>query len=158
MAAGQPAAIFMKELPMKRIAFALTLLLAVVALADDATIKRGAPLSDAKPTPLADVLKSPDAYTSKPVLVEGTITNVCAKMGCWMELEGMRVTFKDYGFFVPKTSKGYAARAEGVTQVERLSKEEADHLTGEGAKLHRNEDGTATEVTFVASGVELKKK
>jgi len=143
---------------MKRIAFALTLLLTITAFADDTTIKRGAPLSDAKPTPLADVLKSPDAYTSKPVLVEGTITNVCAQKGCWMELEGMRVTFKDYGFFVPKTSKGYAARAEGVTQVEKLSKEEADHLAGEGAKLHRNADGTAEEVTFVASGVELTKK
>lgn len=142
---------------MKPLAIALVLLTPVLAFAAE-TIKRGAPLSDAKPTPIADVVKSPDAYTAKPVLVEGTVTNVCTKMGCWMELEGMRVTFKDYGFFVPKTSKGYAARAEGVTSVEKLSKDEADHLAGEGAKLHRNADGTATEVTFIASGVELTKK
>lgn len=143
---------------MKRIALAVALLFPLLALADDATIKRGAALSDAKPTPIADVIKTPEAYKEKPVLVEGTVTNVCTKMGCWMELEGMRMTFKDYGFFVPKTSKGYAARAEGVTQVETLSKDEADHLAGEGAKLHRNADGTATEVTFIATGVELTKK
>lgn len=141
---------------MKRIALALALLIPVFAFGAE-TIKRGAPLSDAKPTPIADVIKSPDAYTAKPVLVEGTVTNVCEKMGCWMELEGMRVTFKDYGFFVPKTSKGYATRAEGVTEVQKLSKDEADHLASEGAKLHRNPDGTATEVTFIASGVELTK-
>lgn len=142
---------------MKRFLLLITLLVPVLALADEAVIKRGAPLSDAKPTPIADVIKSPDAYTAKPVLIAGTVTNVCTQMGCWMELEGMRITFKDYGFFVPKTSKGYAARAEGVTTVQKLSKEEADHLAGEGATLHRNADGTATEVTFVASGVELQR-
>jgi hypothetical protein len=143
---------------MKRIALALALLFPLLALAEDATIKRGTALSTAKPTPIADVIKSPEAYKEKPVLVEGTVNNVCTQKGCWMELDGMHVTFKDYGFFVPKTSKGYAARAEGVTQVETLSKDEADHLAGEGAKVHRNADGTATQVTFVASGVELTKK
>jgi hypothetical protein len=44
-----------------------------------------------------------------------------------------------------------------VPEVQKLSKDEADHLAGEGAKLHRNPDGTATEVTFIASGVELTK-
>ena len=143
---------------MKRIVFASLLLLAPLVAASDEVIHRGAKLSDARPTPIADVVKHPEAYSEKPVIVEGTVTNVCEKMGCWMELEGMRMTFKDYGFFVPKTSKGYAARAEGVTKVETLSKEEADHLAGEGAKLHRNDDGTATEVTFIATGVELTKK
>jgi len=67
------------------------------------------------------------------------------------------VTFKDYGFFVPTDSKGMQARAEGVVKVKTLSKEEVDHLEGEGAKLNRGADGTAKEVTFVASGVELRK-
>jgi len=142
---------------MKTTILVLALLVSLAALAGETTIKRGAALSDAKPTPLADVLKSPEVYKEKPVLVEGTITQVCARKGCWMQLDGMRVTFKDYGFFVPTDSKGYAARAEGVTKVEKLSKDEADHLAGEGAKLQRNADGTANEVTFIANGVELKK-
>jgi hypothetical protein len=69
----------------------------------------------------------------------------------------VRVTFKDYGFFVPLDSKGAKVRAEGIAEVKTLSKKEADHLEEEGAKLLRNEDGTAREVSFVASGVELTK-
>tara|TARA_B100000941_G_scaffold257143_1_gene206864 strand:- start:80 stop:532 length:453 start_codon:yes stop_codon:yes gene_type:complete len=41
------------------------------------------------------------------VILEGVITQTCAKKGCWMDVktaEGdtMMVRFKDYGFFVPK--------------------------------------------------------
>ena len=149
---------------MKNAVFALALLVAVTALADT-VIKRGAPLSkDAKPTPLADVLAAPDKFATSPVLVEGVIENVCEMKGCWMQLTseagkpGVRVTFKDYGFFVPTDSKGMKARAEGVVEVKTLTKKQADHLEHEdGAKLTRNPDGTAREVSFVASGVELRK-
>jgi len=144
--------------------FVLLLLLAATTLLSD-TVKRGAPISkDAKATPLADVLASPDKYSKDAVLVEGVIENVCQMKGCWMQLTpeagkaGIRVTFKDYGFFVPTDSKGMKARAEGMVTVKTLSKKEADHLEHEdGATLKRNADGTATEVAFVASGVELSK-
>ena len=140
---------------MKRIA--LLLLIATSLFAGD-TISRGAAISkDAAVVPLETVLASPAEYTKDPVVVEGTITQACERKGCWMQLGTMRVTFKDYAFFVPLDSKGMKARIAGVTEVKTLSKEEADHLAGEGAKLHRNEDGTASEVSFVASGVELTK-
>lgn len=70
---------------------------------------------------------------------------------------GIRVTFKDYGFFVPLDSKGMKARAEGVVEVKNLSKDEVDHLESEGAKISRRDDGTAYEISFVASGVELRR-
>ena len=44
------------------------------------------------------------------VKITGEIEECCQKKGCWMKVsvEGMddpiRVTFKDYGFFVPKNS------------------------------------------------------
>jgi len=143
--------------------FCLTLLLAATAVLAADVVKRGAPLSkDAKPTPMATVLAAPEKYQKDAVVVEGVIENVCQMKGCWMQLTpeagkaGMRVTFKDYGFFVPTDSKGMKARAEGVVEVKTLSKEQADHLEHEdGAKLTRNPDGTAREVSFVASGVEL---
>ena len=41
----------------------------------------------------------------KIIQLTGYITKSCAKKGCWMVMEdgktSMRVTFKDYGFFVP---------------------------------------------------------
>jgi hypothetical protein len=148
---------------MKRITLVATLLLiACVAFAGE-TITRGAAIAkDAKTVPLATVLASPVEYSKTPVVVEGVVTNACEEKGCWMQLkpaadadQSVRVTFKDYAFFIPLDSKGMKARAESVTAVKKLSKAEADHLEGEGATLKRNEDGSAIEVSFVASGVEL---
>lgn len=149
---------------MKR--FALTLVVLAVASAAFAgdVVKRGAPIAaDAKTVSLATVLENPDPYTKDAVVVEGVIQAACERKGCWMQIApkageaGVRVTFKDYGFFIPLDAKGMQARAEGVAVVKTLSKEEADHLESEGAKLARSADGTAKEVSFVANGVELKK-
>jgi hypothetical protein len=136
------------------------LLLATTAFATE-TITRGAAISrDAKTVKLAEVLATPDAYTKSPVVVEATVTTACERKGCWMQLSadgkpGVRVTFKDYAFFVPLDSAGAKARVEGVTAIKTLSKKDADHLEEEGAKLIRNPDGTAKEVSFIATGVEL---
>jgi hypothetical protein len=132
--------------------------------AADGIIKRGAPVAPQKQAvPLEQLLANPDAYGKSPVVVEGVVSNACSAAGCWMQIapaagaKGVRVTFKDYGFVVPKDSKGMKARAEGVMKVKTLTKDEADHLTGDGADLTRNADGTAREISFVANGVELHK-
>ena len=77
--------------------------------------------------------------------------------GCWMQLEpGVRVTFKDYGFFVPLDSAGSTARVEGTVQVRVVPGPEVQHLESEGAKFASKEpDGTAREIRMVATGVEL---
>ena len=143
---------------MKRLAMAaLVIAIAFSAFATD-VVKRGVEIpADAKSVALADVVAKPDAYAKQPVVVDGTVSSVCTNMGCWMQLDSVRVTFKDYGFFVPTDSKGMNARIEGVVEIKTLSKAEADHLEEEGAKLSRNADGTANEVSFVATGVELRK-
>lgn len=151
---------------MKQIAAgALLSLVALTALAGgDEVVRRGAAIAaKSRVVPLEKVLASPGDYARSPVVVEGVISQACSNKGCWIELAstagkpGMRVTFKNYGFFVPLDSKGMLARAEGVTKVKTLSKKEADHLAGEGASLKRNADGTANEISFVASGIELRR-
>jgi Domain of unknown function (DUF4920) len=139
----------------------VSLLIAGTAFAGD-VVKRGDAIpADAKVTPLAQVLEKPDDFTKTTVVTDGVVKTACKQMGCWMEIvpaegkDGVRVTFKDYGFFVPKDSKGMKAKMAGVIEIKTLSKEEADHLEHEGATLKRNEDGTARELSFVASGVEL---
>ena len=70
---------------------------------------------------------------------------------------GVRVTF-DHKFAVPKDASEMNFRAEGTLKVKTLSKETVDHLVKEdGAKIKTNPDGTANEVTFLATGVELWK-
>lgn len=126
-------------------------------------IKRGAELSDAPEVSLADVTRNIDELVDEVVTVEGEVGDVCRMKGCWMGIVtpespmGVRVTFKDYGFFVPRDARGLIARMEGTFRASTLSKEDADHLESEGAKLSRNPDGTVTELSFVASGVELRR-
>ena len=141
---------------------AIVFLLTATSLFAAEVIKRGAPINkETKSAALAEVLANPDAYAKAPVIVEGVVTANCEMKGCWMQLApegssaGVHVTFKDYGFFVPTDAKGLHARAEGVASVKTLSKKEADHLEEDGLKLTRNPDGTAKQVAFVASGVEL---
>ncbi|HET8797803.1 MAG TPA: DUF4920 domain-containing protein [Thermoanaerobaculia bacterium] len=149
---------------MKRLIVAAALLTATFAFASDEVVTRGTAIPEnAKSVPLAKVLAEPEAYSKEAVVVEGVIAASCTNKGCWMQLataeggDGVRVTFKDYGFFIPLDAKGMKARAEGMAVVKTLSKAEADHLEDEGAKLARNADGSAREISFVANGVELRK-
>lgn len=115
-------------------------------------------------TALSDVLKAPEKYQGRPVLVEGYVRRACSRRGCWMELasgadpnlEGCRVTFKDYGFFVPTDAAGSSARVAAALEVASLSPASVEHMEREGAKIaHKSADGSAREVRLVASGVEL---
>jgi len=128
-------------------------------------IKRGAEIGAAKKIALAEVLEKPGKFAGKTVAVEGVIVRSCKMEGCWMELaptekgKSVRVTFKDHAFFIPLDSTGMRAKAEGVFTVKTLSKAEVEHLVKEdGAKFdNTNADGTATEISFEATGVELTK-
>lgn len=139
------------------------LLIATVAFAGDVVVRGTAISKDAQRVSLAQVLETPQDFTKAPIVVEGIVEASCQNKGCWMQIvpeagkPGMRVTFKDYGFFVPKEVKGMTAQMEGTVEVKTLSKEDADHLAGEGAKLNRDQDGTAKEISFVATGVVLRK-
>jgi hypothetical protein len=129
------------------------------------TLKRGEALKGAPAVKLADLLAKPQAHDGKTVLLEGQVRKACERKGCWMELAtakdakgpGVRVTFKDYGFFVPLDSAGSMARVEGVVKVAELSDERAKHYESEGAIVPRGSDGKAREVQLVASGVELRR-
>lgn len=126
--------------------------------------KYGAPLGSAPPEALASVLAAPDRFAGHPVRVEGHVRRACTAMGCWMELAesgdeaapGCRVIMKDHAFFVPTDSAGASARVEGTLSVRHIEPGQVAHMEGEGAKFERKApDGSAEELRFVASGVEL---
>jgi hypothetical protein len=134
------------------------------ALPDGDVIKRGATLTTETPAvSFADVLKEPSKFAGKRVRIEGVVERVCQAEGCWMQIApesgvtGIRVTFKDHSFFVPKDSKSMKFKAEGEFFVKVLDKAQVDHLVEDGAKIERKADGTANEIRFVAAGVELRK-
>jgi hypothetical protein len=112
---------------------------------------------------LADVLAKPEAYAGQTVTLTGEVRQSCTAKGCWMELAptadaslGARVTFKDYGFFVPTDARGNHARVQGVVSVTAVDAGEVEHMESEGGHVGAKEpDGTAREVRIVATGVEL---
>lgn len=139
---------------------------APVELKSGQTITRGAALA-AKVNRLSieKAYQTPDEIAGKTVEVQGVIVRSCKKEGCWMEMadeEGgrsVRVTFGDHAFFIPLNSAGMKVRAQGAFKTNVLSKEKVDHLIkDDGAKFeNRNPDGTVTELSFDATGVELTK-
>jgi hypothetical protein len=135
------------------------------AAAESGPILRGEPIgADTRRVSFADALKEPQKYDGKKVVIEGVVTRVCQAEGCWVQIGpkgdgdgSVRVTF-DHKFVVPKDSSRMNFRAEGTLKVKTLSKETVEHLVkDDGAKIKTNPDGTANEVTFLATGVELWK-
>jgi hypothetical protein len=125
-----------------------------------------APISPGPELVLADVLASPERFRDQPITVEGQVRSACTRRGCWMELAagsdpklpGCRVTFKDYGFFVPTDSAGARAKVQGTLGVNTLPPERVAHLESEGGQFPRkNADGSVDELRMVATGVELQR-
>lgn len=96
------------------------------------------------------------------VKLSGEIQQTCPKKGCWMTVKGengktIRVTFKDYGFFVPKEGQeGKQVVFDGVASMDTLSIESLRHFAEDAGKS-AEEIAQITEpepiVSFVATGV-----
>ena len=139
---------------------------APVTLKTGDTITRGAAIAkDTKKVSLEKALATPEKFAGQTVAVEGVIVRSCKMEGCWMEMapkegsKSVRVTFGDHAFFIPLNAAGMKVRAQGSFKTKTLTKEHVDHLINEdGAKFdNRNADGSVTEVSFDATGVELTK-
>ncbi len=100
---------------------------------------------------------------SMPAKVSGKVSEVCQKKGCWMTLVSdqpgqpeMRVTFKDYAFFMPKDLAGKHVVVDGYAYVETTPVDVLRHYAEDGGKS-KEEIAAITEpkreVSFEASGV-----
>ena len=93
--------------------------------------------------------------------VSGNVNGVCKVKGCWMTLAGgesdMRVTFKDYSFFVPKDiDDNRTVIVEGIANRDTTSVEMLRHFAeDEGADAETIERITEPEIeiVFEAEGV-----
>jgi hypothetical protein len=69
----------------------------------------------------------------KNIVLEGEITQTCAKKGCWMDVkvseqDTLMVRFKDYGFFVPKEGvEGLRTVVKGKAKMDTISVEMLRH-------------------------------
>jgi hypothetical protein len=108
---------------------------------------------------LAKVMSEKTEYTTK---VEGEVITSCAVKGCWMDMKmadgsTMKVRFKDYGFFVPKTGlEGKRAVIQGTATREVVDVATLKHYAEDAGKS-KEEIAKITEpqnkLMFLADGV-----
>ncbi|WP_226388821.1 DUF4920 domain-containing protein [Penaeicola halotolerans] len=93
--------------------------------------------------------------------VTGVIEEVCSKKGCWLTMdlgngEKMRVTFKDYGFFVPKNSAGYKVTIQGIAKQTTTDVATLRHYAEDAGKSKEEVEAInapKVEYAFEAEGV-----
>ncbi len=96
----------------------VVLLAAGTAMAGEST-KYGEGVSLEKAVSIEQLLASPADYLGQEVRVDGTITGMCKKRGCWMQVtdekgNGVRIKVEDGVIVFPATSMGHTASAQGV--------------------------------------------
>ena len=126
----------------------------------DGSAVAGAALEEHAVVALGEVLQSPAEYAGKVVRLHANIDEVCQASGCWMIVrEGdhsSRVTFKDYGFFVPKDAAGRRVEMDVEVSSETMSVEEARHYASETEGGDPDSITEAVEtVSIVATGVRI---
>ena len=102
--------------------------------------KFGAAVTVAETTSIEQLLANPNAFEGKTIRVEGVVTDVCPKRGCWFELAGdkpgQKVRFKvtDGEMVFPVESKGMYAVAQGQVAVKNMTLEETKQYAEYQAK------------------------
>jgi len=135
---------------MRRI-FGITLALAFLAtspiLAESSAAEYGDGVTLDEAVAVETLLESPDDYLGKKVRVDGVITSVCKKRGCWMQLtnpdtgNGVRVKVEDGVIVFPYTAMGKKAAAEGVFDAITLTPEQVKARAEQQAAEHKHAEG-----------------
>jgi hypothetical protein len=98
------------------------------------------------------------------IKLTGTISKVCQKKGCWMDVDmgndqKLRVRFKDYAFFVPKDAAGKTTVIEGEAFYDTVTVAELRHYAEDAGQSKEDiEKITDPEISlnFEAKGVIIK--
>lgn len=126
----------------------------------------GDTISDEGAVAVNELLSKMEGHDSVAVKVEGVINSSCTVKGCWMKMDlgndqEMHVTFKDYGFFVPKNLDGEMAIIDGYAMADTIGVDHLKHLAHDAGKSEE-EIAAITEpevgITYVATGVIIKPK
>ena len=129
--------------------FAALVLLTTPAAAADAGKTYGKGVGGTEVIKVSELVANADKYVGQTVRVEGVVIDVCAKRGCWMDLNSdggkVRIKVDDSVMVFPIDAKGKTAVAEGVfTKIEMTPDEALAH-----AKHQAEEKGQTVETAQV---------
>ena len=115
--------------------------------------------------PASDLPKMLEKADSTNAKIKAKIVQTCKKKGCWMDVEfadgkTMKITFKDYGFFVPKEGmEGKEVIMQGVAKKTITDVATLKHYAEDAKKSKAEIDAIKAPkeaITFEATGVIIK--
>ena len=120
-------------------------------------------------TPIAEIVADPDRFDGERVRVSGEIEGVCPMKGCWMNLRQgsdlVRIKVEDDVIVFPKDAIGSEATAEGIVEVQEMSREDYvgyhEHLAEELGREFDPEsigDGPYRMVQIRGIGAEIERE
>ncbi len=120
----------------------------------------GAPLDETlDDVSLTALVEQGDTWLGEPVLVTARVSQVCQKKGCFfIAQEGntvLRVSFKDYGFFVPTDISGRRVTMAGELVQREISEDQAEHMSEDLGEAGAMQAGVVYEI--VATSVRVPK-
>lgn len=114
----------------------------------------GAPLPAADVMRLAAVIEDADRYANTDVQITTRVKQVCQKKGCFFVAQDgphvARVSFKDYGFFVPTDISGRTVTLHGVLKRKELSEAQAEHFNEDAGKPGAFRSGPEYEIVAIS--------
>lgn len=124
----------------------------------------GAEISEDGAMSLAELKNKMSGQAEVNAKLTGTITECCQTKGCWMTIENpdgddIRVTFKDYGFFVPKGCAGKTVVMAGKAYYDTVSVDVLKHYAEDAGKSQEEIEAITEPVfdlAFEAEGVIIK--
>lgn len=126
----------------------------------------GETVETATALPVETVAAEPDPYTGRTITVEGHITEVCQKKGCWLTLDAAgtpvrvmvaRTDAGDYAFTVPTDVSGSRAVVQGRMTVETLAPETQRHMAEDAGDTTDDEElAPQQELQIIARGVHIQ--
>lgn len=122
--------------------------------------KFGTGVSLESATPIADVVKNPEAFVGKTIRIDGTATAVCAHMGCWMAVSEtdkadsptVRLKVEDGVIVFPVSAKGKAVSAQGTFERIKADDAEGKEAASEHAKHTAKPEAATAKYQLKATG------
>ncbi len=111
----------------------------------------------AEPVSLADIMAAPESHQGNTLVIQTRVAKVCQKKGCFFIAQqgrhALRVSFKDYGFFVPTDIGGKAVTLVGELVERTLTAEQAAHFNQDAGAADAFASGAVYEIVATAVSV-----
>ena len=104
-----------------------------------------------------EIVAASEEYAGKQVKATATVAQVCQKKGCFLVAQDgeavARVTFADYGFFVPTDSGGKEVTIVGTFSRKEITEAQARHFAEDVGQDPAKVVGAREEYSIVATSV-----